>query len=68
MTLPTIHPPIAPEEIDALQRVFDRLREERLLDRQSPAALELAQMVIRLHFDGIDCEETLLDAIRSATA
>lgn len=68
MNLPTIHPPMAPEEIDALQRVFNRLREERMLDRQSAAALELAQMVIRMHLDGIDCEETLLDTIRSASA
>jgi hypothetical protein len=62
-----IHAPMAPDEIDMLQRVFDVILKERHLAKDSPEALDLARLVIRLHLDGVECEATLTEMIRATT-
>ena len=65
-TDPMIHSPVAPDQIDILQHVFDMVRIERGLLKESPEALDLARHVIHLYFDGVHEEAALFAATRAA--
>jgi hypothetical protein len=60
-----MHDPVAPDEVDVLQGVFDAIIAERRLNKQSVDALQVARDVIRFYFDGIHDHDTLLDMVRA---
>jgi hypothetical protein len=58
------HDPVAPEEVDVLQAVFDTVAAEHSFHKQSVEALDIARNVIRFYFDGIHDYDTLLAMMR----
>lgn len=59
-----MHDPVAPNEVDVLQSVFDTIISERNLHKQSAEALDAARNIIRFYFDGIHDRNTLLAMMR----
>lgn len=57
--------PVAPDEIDVLQRVFDAVLIERGMTKESAEALDLARLILRLYFDAVNKEAALHDAVHS---
>jgi hypothetical protein len=54
---------IRPEQLDMLQRVFDRACVSGHLGKQSPQAEGMAATLFRLFKSGIEDEETLLEML-----
>jgi hypothetical protein len=59
---------MAPDQVDILQQVFDTVRIERGMTKESAEALDLARLILRLYFDGEEREAALLDAARAGEA
>jgi hypothetical protein len=55
-----VPPAISPEELDMLQRVFDRICQQRGLTKQSREAASVAASLMALFQSGIRSEKQLL--------
>ena len=53
-----------PGDVDMLQRVFDTLRDERRLSKETDASNDLAAFIINLHQQGVLDEAKLLQFAR----